>query len=78
MRDIVLMKLNAVGLRGARAAAHLQVSGGMARRIALARCDRAGPRADHTTSPSPGLDPSLWASPANLIRKLNDTTGVTS
>jgi phospholipid/cholesterol/gamma-HCH transport system ATP-binding protein len=78
IRDIVLMKLNAVGLRGA---AHLrisEVSGGMARRIALARAIALDPELIMYDEPFAGLDPISMGVAANLIRKLNDATGSTS
>jgi phospholipid/cholesterol/gamma-HCH transport system ATP-binding protein len=78
IRDIVLMKLNAVGLRGA---AHLrisEVSGGMARRIALARAIALDPELIMYDEPFAGLDPISMGVAANLIRKLNDATGATS
>lgn len=78
IRDIVLLKLNAVGLRGA---AHLrisEVSGGMARRIAIARAIALDPELLMYDEPFAGLDPISMGVAANLIRKLNDTTGATS
>jgi phospholipid/cholesterol/gamma-HCH transport system ATP-binding protein len=78
VRDIVLMKLNAVGLRGA---AHLRISdlsGGMARRIALARAISLDPELIMYDEPFAGLDPISMGVTANLIRKLNDVTGATS
>jgi phospholipid/cholesterol/gamma-HCH transport system ATP-binding protein len=78
IRDIVLMKLNAVGLRGA---AHLrisEVSGGMARRIALARAIALDPELIMYDEPFAGLDPISMGVAANLIRQLNDATGSTS
>jgi phospholipid/cholesterol/gamma-HCH transport system ATP-binding protein len=78
IRDIVLMKLNAVGLRGAAALRISQVSGGMARRIALARAISLDPELIMYDEPFAGLDPISMGITANLIRKLNDTTGSTS
>jgi phospholipid/cholesterol/gamma-HCH transport system ATP-binding protein len=78
IRDIVLMKLNAVGLRGA---AHLkisEVSGGMARRIALARAIALDPELIMYDEPFAGLDLISMGVAANLIRTLNDVTGATS
>ncbi len=78
IRDIVLMKLNAVGLRGA---AHLrigEVSGGMARRIALARAIVLDPELIMYDEPFAGLDLISMGVAANLIRTLNDVTGATS
>ena len=78
IRDIVLMKLNAVGLRGAAPLRISQVSGGMARRIALARASVMDPEVIMYDEPFAGLDPISMGITANLIRKLNDTTGATS
>jgi phospholipid/cholesterol/gamma-HCH transport system ATP-binding protein len=78
IRDIVLMKLNAVGLRGAAPLRIAQVSGGMARRIALARAMALDPELIMYDEPFAGLDPISMGVAANLIRKLNDTTGATS
>jgi phospholipid/cholesterol/gamma-HCH transport system ATP-binding protein len=78
IRDIVLMKLNAVGLRGAAGLRIGQVSGGMARRIALARAVALDPELIMYDEPFAGLDPISMGVTANLIRKLNDTTGATS
>ncbi len=78
IRDIVLMKLNAVGLRGAAPLRISQVSGGMARRIALARAIALDPELIMYDEPFAGLDPISMGVAANLIRKLNDTTDATS
>ena len=78
IRDIVLMKLNAVGLRGAAPLRISQVSGGMARRIALARAIALDPDLIMFDEPFAGLDPISMGVTANLIRKLNDATGATS
>ena len=78
IRDIVLMKLNAVGLRGAAQLRISEVSGGMARRIALARAIALDPELIMYDEPFAGLDPISMAVAANLIRTLNDTTGATS
>jgi len=78
IRDIVLMKLNAVGLRGAAPLRISEVSGGMARRIALARAMALDPEVIMYDEPFAGLDPISMGVAANLIRKLNDTTGATS
>jgi phospholipid/cholesterol/gamma-HCH transport system ATP-binding protein len=78
IHDIVLMKLNAVGLRGA---AHLrisEVSGGMARRIALARAIAMDPELIMYDEPFAGLDLISMGVAAKLIRTLNDVTGATS
>ena len=78
VRDIVLLKLNAVGLRGAAPLRISQVSGGMARRVALARAIALDPELIMYDEPFAGLDPISMGVAANLIRKLNDTTGATS
>jgi phospholipid/cholesterol/gamma-HCH transport system ATP-binding protein len=78
IRDIVLMKLNAVGLRGAAPLRISQVSGGMARRIALARAISLDPELIMYDEPFAGLDPISMGVTANLIRQLNDATGSTS
>ncbi|MFN8936894.1 MAG: ABC transporter ATP-binding protein [Pseudomonadota bacterium] len=78
IRDIVLMKLNAVGLRGAASLRIAQVSGGMARRVALARAIALDPDLLMYDEPFAGLDPISMGVTANLIRKLNDATGATS
>ena len=78
IRDIVLMKLNAVGLRGAANLRISEVSGGMARRVALARAIALDPELILYDEPFAGLDPISMAVAANLIRTLNDTTGATS
>src|SRR5674476_1013731 len=78
IRDIVLMKLNAVGLRGARDLMPSEVSGGMARRIALARAIALDPELVMYDEPFAGLDPISLATAARLIRQLNDSMGLTS
>jgi len=78
IRDIVLMKLQAVGLRGAAGLRIAEVSGGMARRIALARAIALDPELIMYDEPFAGLDPISMGVAANLIRKLNDATGATS
>ena len=78
IRDIVLMKLNAVGLRGAAALRISEISGGMARRVALARAISLDPEVIMYDEPFAGLDPISMGVAANLIRTLNDTTGATS
>ena len=78
IRDIVLMKLNAVGLRGARELMPSEVSGGMARRIALARAIALDPELVMYDEPFSGLDPISLGTAARLIRQLNDTMGLTS
>ena len=78
IRDIVLMKLNAVGLRGAAQLRIAEVSGGMARRIALARAIVLDPEVIMYDEPFAGLDLISMGVAANLIRTLNDVTGATS
>ena len=78
IRDIVLMKLNAVGLRGARGLKPSEVSGGMARRIALARAMALDPELMMYDEPFSGLDPISLGTAARLIRSLNDIMGLTS
>jgi phospholipid/cholesterol/gamma-HCH transport system ATP-binding protein len=78
IRDIVLMKLNAVGLRGARDLMPSEVSGGMARRVALARAIALDPELVMYDEPFAGLDPISLGTAAQLIRRLNDTLGITS
>ncbi|MGH6624446.1 MAG: ABC transporter ATP-binding protein, partial [Burkholderiaceae bacterium] len=76
--DLVLMKLNAVGLRGAAQLKPADLSGGMARRVALARAIALDPELIMYDEPFAGLDPISLGVAANLIRKLNDATGATS
>ena len=78
VRDIVLMKLNAVGLRGARELMPSEISGGMARRVALARAMALDPDLVMYDEPFAGLDPISLGTAARLIRQLNDTLGITS
>lgn len=78
IRNIVLMKLNAVGLRGARDLMPSEVSGGMARRIALARAIALDPELVMYDEPFAGLDPISLGTAAQLIRRLNDAMGLTS
>jgi len=78
IRDVVLMKLDAVGLRGARNLMPSEVSGGMARRVALARAIALDPELIMYDEPFAGLDPISMGVAANLIRTLNDATGATS
>lgn len=78
VRDIVLMKLNAVGLRGARGLMPSEISGGMARRVALARAIALDPELVMYDEPFAGLDPISLGTSAQLIRQLNDTLGITS
>ena len=78
IRDVVLMKLNAVGLRGAAPLRISEISGGMARRVALARAIALDPELLMYDEPFAGLDPISMGVAANLIRTLNDVTGATS
>ncbi len=78
IRDVVLMKLNAVGLRGARDLLPSQISGGMARRVALARAIALDPELIMYDEPFAGLDPISLGTTAQLIRQLNDAMGLTS
>ena len=78
IRDIVLMKLNAVGLRGARDLMPSEVSGGMARRVAMARAIVLDPELIMYDEPFAGLDPISLGTSAQLIRQLNDSLGITS
>jgi phospholipid/cholesterol/gamma-HCH transport system ATP-binding protein len=78
IRDLVLMKLNAVGLRGAAQLKPADLSGGMARRVALARAIALDPDLIMYDEPFAGLDPISLGVAANLIRRLNDATGATS
>jgi len=78
IRDLVLMKLNAVGLRGARDLLPSEISGGMARRVALARAIALDPDLVLYDEPFAGLDPISLGIAARLIRDLNDALGLTS
>ena len=78
IRNVVLMKLNAVGLRGARDLMPSEVSGGMARRVALARAIVLDPELVMYDEPFAGLDPISLGTAAQLIRRLNDAMGLTS
>ncbi len=78
IRDLVLMKLNAVGLRGAAELMPSELSGGMARRVALARAIALEPCLILYDEPFAGLDPISLGVTGNLIRRLTDTLGVTS
>ena len=78
LQTLVLMKLNAVGLRGARDLMPAQISGGMARRVALARAIALDPPLIMYDEPFSGLDPISVGITARLIRNLNDALGSTS
>lgn len=78
IRDLVLMKLHAVGLRGARDLRTGELSGGMERRVALARAIALDPMLIMYDEPFAGLDPISLNTIANLIRRLNDALGLTS
>lgn len=78
IRDLVLMKLEAVGLRGAHRLMPGELSGGMARRVALARAIALDPLLVMYDEPFTGLDPIALGVIGQLIRKLNDALGATS
>jgi phospholipid/cholesterol/gamma-HCH transport system ATP-binding protein len=78
IRDLVLMKLEAVGLRGARDLMPEQLSGGMARRVALARAIALDPDMIMYDEPFAGQDPITMGVLMRLIRHLNDALGLTS
>jgi phospholipid/cholesterol/gamma-HCH transport system ATP-binding protein len=78
IRDLVLMKLHAVGLRGARDLYPEQLSGGMSRRVALARSIALDPELMMFDEPFAGQDPISMGVLMRLIRSLNDATGMTS
>lgn len=78
IRDLVLIKLQAVGLRGARDLLPSQLSGGMARRVALARAIALDPMMIMYDEPFAGQDPISMGSIVALIDKLNETLGLTS
>jgi len=78
IRDIVLMKLEAVGLRGAHDLMPAEISGGMNRRVALARAIALDPDLIMYDEPFSGLDPISLGTAARLVRQLNDTLGITS
>ncbi len=78
IRDLVIMKLNAVGLRGARDLMPSQLSGGMARRVALARAIALDPCLLMYDEPFTGQDPISMGVVVSLIRRLNAALGATS
>jgi phospholipid/cholesterol/gamma-HCH transport system ATP-binding protein len=78
IRDLTLMKLQAVGLRGAADLMPSELSGGMARRVALARSIALDPMLMLYDEPFTGLDPISLGVIGQLIRRLNDTLGATS
>jgi phospholipid/cholesterol/gamma-HCH transport system ATP-binding protein len=78
IRDLVLMKLQAVGLRGARRLMPSELSGGMARRVALARSIALDPMMVMYDEPFTGQDPISMGVLVKLIRQLNDALGLTS
>jgi phospholipid/cholesterol/gamma-HCH transport system ATP-binding protein len=78
IRDLVLMKLHAVGLRGARELMPSELSGGMARRAALARAIALDPQLIMYDEPFTGQDPISKGMLVQLIRLLNSTLGLTS
>ncbi len=78
VRDLVLMKLNAVGLRGARDLMPSQLSGGMARRVALARTMALDPKFIMYDEPFTGQDPIAMGVLVSLIRGVNESLDMTS
>ncbi len=78
VRDLVVMKLNAVGLRGAQRLMPGELSGGMSRRVALARAIALDPELIVYDEPFAGLDPITLNVICHLIRTLNDALGATS
>ncbi len=78
IRDLVLMKLQAVGLRGAARLSPAELSGGMARRVALARAVALDPMLIMYDEPFAGLDPISLGIIGQLIRRLNDALGASS
>jgi len=78
IRDLVLMKLHAVGLRGAQGFMPNDLSGGMSRRVALARAIALDPMLILYDEPFTGLDPISLTVTAQLMRQLNDVLGATS
>ena len=78
IRDLVLLKLEAVGLRGARKLMPSQLSGGMTRRVALARAIVLDPSMIMYDEPFTGLDPITKGTIVTLIKELNESMGLTS
>jgi len=78
VRDLVLMKLQSVGLRGARNLMPSELSGGMARRVALARAVTLDPMMIMYDEPFTGQDPISMGTLVNLIHRMNDAMGLTS
>ena len=78
IRQLVLTKLQAVGLRGAAELMPAELSGGMSRRVALARAIVMDPELLIYDEPFVGLDPISLGVILRLIRRLNDTLGITS
>ncbi len=78
IHDLVMLKLHAVGLRGASRLMPTALSGGMARRVALARSIALDPQLMLYDEPFTGLDPISFGVIVRLIRELNDSLGATS
>jgi len=78
IRDLVLMKLQIVGLRGARALMPNEISGGMARRVALARAMALDPQLMMYDEPFTGLDPISRGVIVKLVKELNDALNITT
>ena len=78
LHDLVMLKLEAVGLRGAAHLMPAELSGGMARRVALARSIALDPQLILYDEPFTGLDPISFGVIVRLIRELNDSLGATS
>jgi phospholipid/cholesterol/gamma-HCH transport system ATP-binding protein len=78
IRDLVILKLNAVGLRGAHALMPAELSGGMARRVALARAIALDPQVILFDEPFTGLDPISLSVVGSLIRRLTTALEATS
>jgi phospholipid/cholesterol/gamma-HCH transport system ATP-binding protein len=78
IRNIVLTKLQAVGLRGAARLMPAELSGGMARRVALARTTATDPEVLIYDEPFTGLDPISMGMIVRLVRQMNQALGLTS